>query len=126
MLTEDLTADDVLSVVRVHADRVHDAVRRLGCGPEASVEVVEESALDLVAAVAGRPESVPDPVGWWFARARTLARSVAGGDDALPVGGGVLSGDANQVRLAEALEAMPERERAALLLVADNVVARYS
>jgi hypothetical protein len=78
--------------------------------------VVEESALDLVGACARAPESVPDPVGWWFARARTLARSVAGGDDDLPVGGGVLGGDANQVRLAEALELVPERERAALLL----------
>ncbi len=111
-----LTADEVLAVVRVHADRVHDAVRRLGCGPEAAVEVVEESAIDLVNAAAGQPEAVGDPVGWWFARARALGRSLAGGDEDLPVGGGVLSGDANQVRLAEALESRPERERAALLL----------
>jgi DNA-directed RNA polymerase specialized sigma24 family protein len=111
-----LTADEVLAAVRVHADRVHDAVRRLGCGPEAAVEVVEESAIDLVNAAARQPEAVGDPVGWWFARARALGRSLAGGDDDLPVGGGVLSGDANQVRLAEALESRPERERAALLL----------
>lgn len=110
-----LTADEVLGVVRVHADRVHDAVRRLGCAPEAAVEVVEQSALDLVDA-AKQPASSGDPVGWWFSRARTLGRSLAGGDDDLPVGGGVLGGDANQVRLAEALEARPERERAALLL----------
>jgi DNA-directed RNA polymerase specialized sigma24 family protein len=110
-----LTADDLLAVVRVHADRVHDAVRRLGCGPEDAVEVVERSALDLVEAA--RSEDLADPVGWWFARARVLARQVAGtGDDDLPVGGGVLGGDANQARLAEALEARPERERAALLL----------
>jgi DNA-directed RNA polymerase specialized sigma24 family protein len=110
-----LTADDLLAVVRVHADRVHDAVRRLGCGPEDAVEVVERSALDLVEAA--RHEDLADPVGWWFARARVLARQVAGtGDDDLPVGGGVLGGDANQARLAEALEARPERERAALLL----------
>lgn len=112
----DLTADAVLSVIRVHADRVHDAVRRLGCGPEAAAEVVEQSALDLIAAAATEPDAVGDPVGWWFARARNLGRSLAGGDDELPVGGGVLGGDANQVRLAEALEDRPERERAALLL----------
>ncbi len=102
-------------MVRVHADRVHDAVRRLGCGPAAAVEVVEQSALDLVDA-ARQPAEVGDLVGWWFARARTLGRSLAGGDDDLPLGGGVLSGDDNQVRLAEALELRPERERAALLL----------
>ncbi|HUR51053.1 MAG TPA: hypothetical protein VMZ11_02905 [Mycobacteriales bacterium] len=112
-----LTADEVLSVVRVHADRVHDAVRRLGCAPEAAVRVVQASALELVDMVARRPAEVSDPVGWWFARARSLGRQAAGSeDDALPVGGGVLGVDANQVRLAEALESRPERERAALLM----------
>jgi DNA-directed RNA polymerase specialized sigma24 family protein len=111
-----LTADELLSAVRVHADRVHDAVRRLGCGPQAAVEVVETSAHELVDSVARQPEAVGDPVGWWFARARALGHAAAGGDDDLPVGGGVLSGDANQLRLAEALESRPERERAALLL----------
>lgn len=110
-----LTADQVLGAVRIHADRVHDAVRRLGCGPDAAVEVVERSALELID-VARVPGTVTDPVGWWFARARNLGRSLAGDDDALPVGGGVLGGDANQVRLAEALESLPELERAALLL----------
>ena len=113
------TADELLAVVRVHADRVHDAVRRLGCAPDVAIEVVERSALDLVQAA--QAADLEDPVGWWFARARVLARQVAGAgqdgtDDDLPVGGGVLGGDANQVRLAEALESRPERERAALLL----------
>jgi len=111
-----LTADEVIGAVRVHADRVHDAVRRLGCGPEAASQVVERSALALVDAVARQPESVGDPVGWWFAKARALGRQAAGGDEDLPVGGGVLSSDDNQLRLAEALESRPERERAALLL----------
>ena len=113
-----LTADEMISVVRVHADRVHDAVRRLGCPPDAAVEVVHRSALDLVDAAAQQPDAVGDPIGWWFARARALGRAAtgAGEDDDLPVGGGVLGGDANQVRLAEALESRPERERAALLL----------
>lgn len=111
-----LTADDLLAVVRVHADRVHDAVRRLGVGPEEALTVVERSAMDLVESA--RTQEPDDPVGWWFARARVLARQVAGtgADDELPVGGGVLGGDANQVRLAEALASRPERERAALLL----------
>jgi len=111
-----LTSDELLAVVRVHADRVHDAVRRLGCGPEAAIRVTQSSALDLVDALAHRPAEVGDPVGWWFARARALGRRATGGDDALPLGGGVLGVDENQVRLAEALESRPERERAALLL----------
>ncbi|HUR14364.1 MAG TPA: hypothetical protein VM097_07710 [Mycobacteriales bacterium] len=111
-----LTSDELLAAVRVHADRVHDAARRLGCGPEAAIRVTHGSALDLVDAVAHRPAEVTDPVGWWFARARSLARRATGGDDALPQGGGVLGVDENQVRLAAALEARPERERAALLL----------
>ena len=111
------SAEAVLTAVRIHADRVHDAVRRLGCGPGAAAAVTGASALDLVDAVADDPAAVGDPVGWWFARARALGRSRAGSpDDALPVGGGVLSGDANQVRLAQALEALPEQQRAALLL----------
>jgi DNA-directed RNA polymerase specialized sigma24 family protein len=111
-----LTSDELMAVVRVHADRVHDALRRLGCGPDAAIRVVQQTALDLVDTVAHRPGEVGDPVGWWFARARSLARQATGGDDALPVGSGVLSTDANQVRLAEALESRPERERAALLM----------
>lgn len=111
-----LTSDELMSVVRVHADRVHDAVRRLGCAPEAAVRVLHQSALDLVDTVAHRPAEVGDPLGWWFARARALSRKATGDDDALPLGGGLLGTDANQVRLAEALESRPERERAALLL----------
>ncbi len=111
-----LTSDELVAAVRVHADRVHDCVRRLGCGPDAAVRVTHGSALDLIDTLANRPEEVGDAVGWWFARARSLARRTTGGDDALPLGGGILGVDENQVRLAEALESRPERERAALLL----------
>jgi hypothetical protein len=111
-----LTADELIAVVRVHADRVHDAVRRLGCPPEPAAEVVEQSALELVTAAERHRDDLGDPVGWWFARARAMARRTVGGDDDLPVGGGVLGGDENQLRLAQALEARPERDRAALLL----------
>lgn len=106
-----VTAEDVLAAVRVHGDRVHDAVRRVGCAPAAAVQVVETSALDLVDALVSRPDSVGDLVGWWFARARTLGRSAADSAEA-----GAVQGDANQRRLAAALEARPERQRAALLL----------
>ena len=117
-----VSAEQIVTAVRVHADRVHDAVRRLGADPDSAVEVVETSALDLVEVVAGRPETVQDAVGWWFARARALGRRVVaerggaqGGDD-LPLGGGLLSCDEDQLVLSEALEALPERERVVVLL----------
>ena len=130
-----VTAEDVLATVRVHADRVHDLVRRLDCGPAAALQIVEQSALELVAAQAGEPTAFPgesgypegpasqadltaaaDPVGWWFTRARDLARSSAGARDEIPTSAGVLSTDAGQARLAGALDARPEAERVPLLL----------
>ena len=111
-----LTPDDLLAVVRVHADRVHDAVRRLGCSPAVALEVVTESALDLVAVVARDPAAAGDPVGWWFARAWDLGQPAAGDSPDLPLGGGLLSADQDQVVLAEVLEELPERDRMALLL----------
>lgn len=114
------SAEDLSAAVRVHADRVHDFVRRLGCAPDAAVEVVETSALDLVDATATDARAVPDLVGWWFGRARALGRRVAGdaagSTSELALGGGVLSADEDQALLAEALDVLPERERVALLL----------
>lgn len=114
--TAGVSAEDLVAAVRVHADRVHDAVRRIGCDPDAAVQVVEQSAADLVDVVAARPETVEDAVGWWFARARALGRRVATRSAELPLGGGVLAVDEDQQILAEALEELPERERVALLL----------
>ena len=111
-----LSAEDVSAAVRIHADRVHDFVRRLGCSATAAVEVVETSALDLVEAVADAPATVPDLVGWWFGRARALGRRVSDTRHEPPLGGGVLSADREQSVLAETLDTLPERERVALLL----------
>ena len=111
-----VAAEDVMAVVRVHADRVHDAVRRLGCPGDAAAQVVEQSAVDLVEAVAARPETVEDAVGWWFARARALARRTAAASPDLPLGGGLRAVDEDQELLAEALDQLPEQSRWALLL----------
>ena len=69
-----LTAEELLAVVRVHLDRVHDAVRRTGGqdGPDA-VEVVRRSALALVDEVAERSLDAERAVGAWFRRALDLA-----------------------------------------------------
>ena len=103
-------------MLRVHADRVHDAVRRLGVDAPAAVEIVETSALSLVDAVARHPELVPDAAGWWFAEARDLAVRAAANRPDLPLGGGLLSADEDQLVLAEAVEELPVDERLALLL----------
>lgn len=116
MSDQRIAAEDLSAAVRVHADRVHDFLRRLGCTPSASIEVVETSALDLVETAAGSPRQVTDLVGWWFGRARALGTRVAGGATDLPLGGGLLAADADQARVAEALEQLPERERVAVLL----------
>ena len=110
------SAEDLSAAVRIHADRVHDLVRRLGGSPDAAVEVVETSALDLVRACQDSPASVSDLVGWWFARARALGVQVAGATHDLPLGGGVLAADADQARVAQALDALPEVERVAVLV----------
>ena len=114
-VTSGVSAEELVAAVRVHLDRVHDAVRRLGCERGPAIEVVEASAVDLVEVVAARPETVADAVGWWFARASALGRRVATRAD-LPLGGGVLAVDEDQQILSEALDELPERERVALLL----------
>ena len=111
-----VSAEDLVTAVRVHLDRVHDMVRRLGCGPAEALEVVESSAVDLVEVVAAQPEAVEDAVGWWFARARERGSRMTARHPDLPLGGGVLAVDDDQVVLAEALDQLPERERVALLL----------
>ena len=120
------TSEDLLAVVRVHADRVHDAVRRLGCSPLVALEVVTESALDLVAVVGRDPAAARDPVGWWFARAWDLGQPAAGDSPDLPLGGGLLSADHDQQVLAEVLEQCPERDRMALLLRDSYALAEVS
>jgi DNA-directed RNA polymerase specialized sigma24 family protein len=111
-----ISAEDLSAAVRVHADRVHDFLRRQGCSPTAAVEVLETSALDLVEAAARSPKQVTDVVGWWFGRARALGIRVAGDDAVVPLGGGLLAADADQALVAEAIEVLPERERVAVLL----------
>jgi hypothetical protein len=111
-----IAAEDLTAAVRIHADRVHDFLRRLGCEPRAAVDVVEASALDLVETAGSTPKQVTDVVGWWFGRARAIGATVAGGSSGVPLGGGLLSVDVDQQRIAEALEQLPERERVAVLL----------
>lgn len=114
--TTGVSAEDLIAVIRVHLDRVHDAVRRLGCDPQTAVDVVAASAHDLIDVVATHPETVEDAVGWWFARARALGHERAAGTPDVPRGQGLLAVDAEQARLADALEDLPERQRVALLL----------
>jgi DNA-directed RNA polymerase specialized sigma24 family protein len=109
-------AEDLLSVLRVHADRVHDAVRRFGVDAATAVDVVEASGLALVDTVAERPQDVADAAGWWFAEARRLSAQARAARPDLPLGGGLLSADEDQLVLAECLAGLPEDERLAVLV----------
>lgn len=112
-----LSAEQLVSAVRVHADRVHDAVRRQGCAPEAAAQVVRTSAVELVRRVGGGRAEVDTLVGWWFARARALGLQAERDEGALPMGGsGPLAKDSVQQLLAGAIELRPERQRTAVLL----------
>ena len=119
------TSQDLLAAVRVHADRVHDAVRRLGCSPTEALEVVTESALNLIGAAAGSAGRSSNPQGtdlvdWWFARARALGQRAVGSNPheplEAPLGSGLLAADQDQTVLADVLQRLPDREQLALLL----------
>lgn len=118
-----VSADDVVAAVRVHADRVHDLLRRSGCGAEESIEVCESYAFALIDAIVNAPETVGDMAGWWFGRALDLGRRL--GDAAVePVTDqpaaemptSVLSGTSGEAQVRAALAQLPEQERAAVML----------
>ena len=105
-----LSADRAVAVVRVHLDRVHDAVLRTGCTPDDAVEVVRATALALVERSAAEPGSADEAVGRWFADAQASGRQLAGEDLTLP------PGDGPQQGLQAALDGLPDEQRLAVLL----------
>lgn len=109
------SGEAVVAAVRVHADRVHDAVRRQGCPPREAPAVVEQTALDLVDRAAGGDAALPVLLGEWFAAAAAQGRG-PDGDGELLVGRGPLADDAQQRLLAGVLQGAPEPARTALLL----------
>ena len=113
-----VSADDAVAAVRVHADRVHDLLRRSGCGVEESVEVTESYAVALIDALVNAPETVVDMAGWWFGRALELGRRL-GETAAEPADEGsssVLAGTPGEAAVRAALAELPENERAAVVL----------
>ncbi len=104
-----LTADRAVAAVRVHLDRVHDAVLRTGCTPADTVEVVRATALALVERSAVEPCSADEAVGRWFADAHASGAQVAGPAPVLPE-------DDRQRDLQSALTALPAEQRLAVQL----------
>ena len=98
-----------VAAVRVHLDRVHDAVLRAGCTPADAVDLVRATALSLVERSAAGPCSADEAVGRWFADAQASAQQLAGPSATLPV-------DDRQRGLQTALDDLPEQERLAVLL----------
>ena len=118
-----VSADDAVAAVRVHADRVHDLLRRSGCGAEESVEVTESYAFGLLDALVNAPQTVGDMAGWWFGRAlelgRRLGHSSAQFSDEQPAdeeSASVLAGTSGEAQVRAAVAALPENERAAVML----------
>jgi hypothetical protein len=118
-----VSADDVVAAVRVHADRVHDLLRRSGCGAEESIEVCESYAFALVDALVNAPETVGDMAGWWFGRALDLGRRLGDAvaepvtdQPAAEMPTSVLSGTSGEAQVRAALAQLPEQERAAVML----------
>ena len=118
-----VSADDVVAAVRVHADRVHDLLRRSGCGAEESIEVCESYAFALVDALVNAPETVGDMAGWWFGRALDLGRRLGDAvaepvtdQPAAEMPTSVLSGTSGESQVRAALTQLPEQERAAVML----------
>jgi hypothetical protein len=113
-----VSADDAVAAVRVHADRVHDLLRRSGCGAEESVEVTESYAVGLLDALVNSPGSVGDMAGWWFGRALELGRRLgdAGAEPTDEEPASVLAGTTGEAQVRAALAALPENERAAVML----------
>lgn len=113
-----VSADDAVAAVRVHADRVHDLLRRSGCGAEESVEVTESYAFGLLDALVNRPETVGDMAGWWFGRALELSRRL-GDASAEPTddeSASVLAGTSGEAQIRAALATLPDDERNAVML----------
>jgi hypothetical protein len=113
-----VSSDDVVAAVRVHADRVHDLLRRSGCGADEAVEVCESYAFALIDALVNAPDTVVDMAGWWLGRALELGRRL-GEPGAEPAGAAtrsVLAGTSGEAQVRAALAALPEQERAAALL----------
>jgi hypothetical protein len=113
-----VSADAFVAVVRAYADRVHDDVRRLGCGPDEAAEVVAASALGLAERLRARPHEVGDLVGAWFRDARVLAERVGGGvePEDLAAGEGIVRRSDDDAAARTALAELGERDRVALLL----------
>jgi hypothetical protein len=112
-----VSADDAVAAVRVHADRVHDLLRRTGVGADESIEVCESYAFGLLDALVNAPEAVGDMAGWWFGRALELSRRLGPAEDAVEdAPTSVLSGTAGEAEVRAALARLPEAERCALML----------
>jgi hypothetical protein len=113
-----VSADDFVSAVRVYSDRVNDLLRRNGVPALEAIEVCETHALALLDAVVNAPETVIDLAGWWFARAIEFTNQDdrVDGVNAAEEPISVLAGTPAEEQVRDSLLAIPDVERAAVML----------
>lgn len=111
-----VSAVDVTNVTRTYADRLHDLGSRLGCAPAAAADVAEESAAELVEALARRPETVGDLVGGLFARCRLLALRARIAQTATSDASARAPGATHGASVDTALERLPDTQLCAALV----------
>lgn len=113
-----VSADDLVSAVRVYADRVNDLLRRGGITALEAIEVAETHAQALLDAVVTEPETVIDLAGWWFARSIEFVThgGVATQNETPEQPTSMLAGTLGEAEVRAALESLPESERSAVML----------
>jgi hypothetical protein len=105
-----IAVDQVETLATGFVDSVHDLVVRQGCPPDAAVDVVAASLLEVVdravdEVVIAAPRHSDDAVGSWFAAAASRAAAVPHAPD----------GDPTTDRIGRGLAALDPRERTLVL-----------
>src|SRR5579875_2011205 len=115
-----VSADDVVAAVRVHADRVHDLLRRNGVAEPETLPAAFRHAAELIDAVVHDPAVVVDLAGWWFGRCLATMASDPFTADPQPVSGdgppSLLAGTDAEQAVRAAIAALPRHERVAVML----------
>lgn len=115
-----VSADDAVATVRVHADRVHDLLRRNGVPEPETLPTAYRHAAELIEAVVHEPGVVVDLAGWWFGRCLAAVATDPFTAEPEPDPGhgppSLLAGTEAEQLVRAAIGALPRHERVAVML----------